>query len=332
MAKKIIISLFFVLVLVAVPASFSDVFPITITHINPETNEETIETYYVNLYDEITYTNIEYEHFIVEQTITLKPFEKYKPVYTPKTYTITYLDGPDKYIQEYTYGEDVTLRKPLEENHPYEISLGYFDFYGNKYSDIIEKPSGNVVLFSKYQGKKYNIIYDGKIEDSYIYGEGKTLKTPKKDGYKFLGWYLDGQKITVIDENAHGDISLVSKWSKITVSYPQHQKSSYWVVNYIVVNDYDDLVPKLDAGYVCYYMGNILLGHNPGVFSWMPRANVGELVLVNGQFYKITDKFMTEFSDPEYKGWYQPGDFALVTCYGGGLNRLIIVLEKAYLK
>lgn len=331
MFKKFIIGLFLTYVLAGVPVTNFDCCPITVIQVKPETNEEIIQKYYVNIFDELTYHNIQYENFTVDGlTVTLKPFDTYKPDYKPKSYTVTYLDGEHKYISWYTYGEDIVLTKPFIENHPYEFSLGYFDDVGKKYPNRLIRPSGDLTLYSKWQGKKYNIFYDGKLEDTYIYGEKKELKTPTKDGYIFDGWYLNDEKITTISEKSHGDISLVSKWTKITTYKVSRNtsKTKQWKVNYIVVKDYKKLQAKLDAGYVCYYKGNIILGHNPGVFSWLPKTRINDIVIVNGTKYVIVDKFKTKFSNPEYKAWWQPGDLALVTCYGGGLNRLIVVLEK----
>lgn len=331
MFKKFIIGLFLTYVLAGVPISDFKNCPITIIQVNPETNEEIIKKYYVNIFDEFTYQNIVYENFTVDNlVVTLKPFDTYRPNYKPKTYTITYIDGEHKYISWYTYGENIVLEKPLLENHPYEFSLGYFDDAGNKCKNRLIKPNGNLILYSKWQGKEYNIFYDGKLEDTYRYGEKKELKTPTKEGYNFEGWYLNDEKISIISEKTHGDISLISKWAKLTTYKPSRpaSKTTQWKIKYIVVKDYDKLQSKLDAGYVCYYKGNILLGHNPGVFSWLPKTKVNDIVIVNGTKYVIVDKFKTTFSNPEYKAWWQPGDLALVTCYGGGLNRLIVILNK----
>ncbi|MGI6608819.1 MAG: InlB B-repeat-containing protein [Erysipelotrichaceae bacterium] len=329
MVKKSILRLFTIVFLIGFLSSFLKLYPITVISVNPETKEETVERYYVNLYDELIFQNIEYENFDIEETTTLKPFDVYRQKYLPKTYTITYIDGDDTYKENYVYGENVTLMAPPVNNHPYENSMGYMSSEGIRIDETLTKPSGNIIIYFQWEGKEYNIIYDNVVGDTYRYGEGKKLKIPTKSGYKFEGWYLDGNKITEISETTHGDVSLTSKWTKI-ISKPKtnYNKPAYWTVNFIVVKNYEDLVPKLNAGYVCYYKGNILLGHNPGVLSWMPKADKGDKVKVNGKMYIITDIFMTKFSNPEYNAWWQPGEFALVTCHGGGLNRLIIVLNR----
>jgi uncharacterized repeat protein (TIGR02543 family) len=328
MLKKLVVGLFLALTISGAVSPHFEMYPITVIQVNPETGVETKEIFNVSINDKIVYQNEIYENFTVDQiAVTLRPFETYRPIYKPKTYAITYIDGDNKHSFNYIYGQDVSLIKPLEDDRPYEFFLGYYDANGNKYPNRLVKPSGDIILYSKWQGKKYNIIYDGVVSDTYIYGEGKTLTNPTKSGYKFEGWYLNGKKITSIDSITHGDINLSSKWEKI-VSYSS-SKSVNWKVNYRGFKNYNEMIRNLDAGYVVYYKGNVLLGHNPGVFSWLPRVKKTDTVTVNGELYNVARIFKTKFAEKEYKAWWQPGDLALITCYGGGLNRLIIILEKA---
>ncbi len=330
MRKRII--LFLIVLCTLLGISFTRIFPIKIISVNPETKVEMEEVVYVNLYEEYTYQNIEYEHFTLDSIdISLRAFSTYKPEYIPNKYTITYIDGKDIITQDYSYGENVKLILQNEENHPYQNPMGYEDEEGNLYlKSYIKKPCTNITLYSKWQGKTYNIFYDGELGDTYRYGEGKTkLKQPTKSGYTFDGWYLNGNKITSLRNDVHDDIYLESKWSKIVYSNNySYTKPAYWTINYIVVHDHDQLQPMIDKGYVCYFMGNTLWAHNPGAFSWLPRTSVGDTVYVNGVKYTVINKFMKTFAEVDYGQWYQPGDLALVTCYGGGMNRLIVSLEK----
>jgi hypothetical protein len=92
------------------------------------------------------------------------------------------------------------------------------------------------------------------------------------------------------------------------------------------------MVRTLDRGYAVYfdaYTGNnIILGHNPGIFSWIPRAQVGQQVLVNGQMYTITKKYITTIEEHGTTNWTVPADMGLLTCYNGTRNRMILWLTK----
>ena len=63
--------------------------------------------------------------------------------------------------------------------------------------------------------KNYTITYDldggtcAALVTSFSSGTTIVLPTPTKDGFKFLGWYEEGTKVTKIEEK---DYNLVAKW------------------------------------------------------------------------------------------------------------------------
>lgn len=51
---------------------------------------------------------------------------------------------------------------------------------------------------------------------SVFYNENITFESPRKKGYKFVGWYLDGKyKITGVSTKTKKDISVTAKWKKV---------------------------------------------------------------------------------------------------------------------
>lgn len=86
--------------------------------------------------------------------------------------------------------------------------------------------------------KTYDIIYnlDGGINPSdapNTYNEGSviTLPTPTKDGYTFLGWYVDDIKVEKIVDTDTGDVTITAKWQKnetptppVTPTPTEHKK------------------------------------------------------------------------------------------------------------
>lgn len=69
---------------------------------------------------------------------------------------------------------------------------------------------------------KHNINYEldgGSLKNPvsvYVEGTGlKILGTPTKEGYKFAGWMLNGEKITSISASQKGDVTLVATWEKV---------------------------------------------------------------------------------------------------------------------
>lgn len=78
--------------------------------------------------------------------------------------------------------------------------------------------------------KKFKATFDangGTIngEATYIeeFEEGKgitTLPTPKREGYTFLGWYLDSEKVTIISADTNKDVTLVAQYKeKVVFNY-----------------------------------------------------------------------------------------------------------------
>jgi len=57
----------------------------------------------------------------------------------------------------------------------------------------------------------------------YVEGTKTALFDPEREGYKFLGWYLNDELVEKIDANVKGDITLVAKWEYIpkvfTITY-----------------------------------------------------------------------------------------------------------------
>lgn len=53
----------------------------------------------------------------------------------------------------------------------------------------------------------------------YVETTSVELATPTKEGYDFLGWYLNDELVTKIDENITGDITLVAKWQEKIITY-----------------------------------------------------------------------------------------------------------------
>lgn len=145
------------------------------------------------------YTN-EKEKFtggVINDNITLTG----KYIKEGTTYNITYiLNGgelPEDSINSYVVGEEVILNKPY--------GFGQMEFLGWYLNDeqvesIDKETYGDICLEARWndQNVYYDIEYNldgGIIESSYktryIEGDAYLLPVPKKDGYRFKGWYLE---------------------------------------------------------------------------------------------------------------------------------------------
>lgn len=113
---------------------------------------------------------------------------------------------------------------------PSNPSLEYHDFFSwyldkdlTEEFDFDNELDSDIVLYSKFTPKKYNIYYnnaEGFVHsnpETYVYGVGiSELFAPSLDQYdnEFYGWYLDPEfttPVTSISEEAYGDINLYAK-------------------------------------------------------------------------------------------------------------------------
>lgn len=119
----------------------------------------------------------------------------------------------------YDYGSFVTV--VATPNPGYELDGWYID---GSYdcSDLelrIQIGPKDVTCEARFKPIVYKIEYNlmgGHISSSnpmsYTIEESKTIKDPEKEGYTFLGWYNNGEKIESITPGMYGDLYLIAHW------------------------------------------------------------------------------------------------------------------------
>ena len=56
-----------------------------------------------------------------------------------------------------------------------------------------------------------------EVPTEYVEGKGlETLPTPEKEGYAFLGWYLNGELVESISKEQEGAVELVAEWKELS--------------------------------------------------------------------------------------------------------------------
>ena len=133
--------------------------------------------------------------------------------YTAIEYTVTFMDG-DIVIGSDTYTvEDKEITVPAV---PQKTG------YTSKWEEYT-LTTGNVAIYAEYEAIQYNIIYENTKEVLNQNPEIYTIESAaiqlhelKADGYKFVGWYCDGEKITEIPHGNTGDLTLIAEWDIIT--------------------------------------------------------------------------------------------------------------------
>ena len=133
-----------------------------------------------------------------------------------------------------THVNDIVLKageKISEPNAPYKENYRFAGWYSDKeltklYSFSI-MPSDDIILYASWVSNNDKIIsydLDGGVNNYnnptyYKVGDEKELLSPTKDGYVFLGWYLDKDYIKQVysTSDLKDDIVLYARWGESLV-------------------------------------------------------------------------------------------------------------------
>ena len=136
-------------------------------------------------------------------------------------YNITFYFGLD-YDSNDIYTEIMQVNENECAFAPDEIEIKYYDLAGwytekefiNKY-DFNNEITQDIILFAKYERNQFVITFDADdgIMDSYFLefylNEEIVLPVPRKDGFEFLGWFDNDNKIEKVTNK---DYNLKAKW------------------------------------------------------------------------------------------------------------------------
>ena len=137
------------------------------------------------------------------------------------SHNITYnLDGgtnnelnPSSYVE----GEEVILKEATKEGYKF---LGWY-IGETKVTSISPEAKEDIELTAKWEKikEKYQITYilnggtnNASNPSTYEEGEKVILKEATKEGYKFLGWYKDGELVTEVKE---GNVTVEARFEEI---------------------------------------------------------------------------------------------------------------------
>lgn len=154
---------------------------------------------------------------------------------------------------EYVDGELTMPSDPTREDY---LFGGWFEdngtwdaeFDSSKASDYVAKK--NITLYAKWL-KKVNLVFlgvDEPISDIYLDSLDKQLPTPNKEGYVFVGWYLDNNTFqnpyttrTIVEANELNEVYLYPKWK----ADDSQEKTIYYIANeFALEKTYDIIEPQ----------------------------------------------------------------------------------------
>lgn len=178
------------------------------------------------------------------------------------TYNITYNlnngtnapGNPSRYI----YGTAVPLAAPTRTGYTFGGWFTNSGFSGDAVTEIPADATGDKTFYAKWTANEYTVTFDAN--EGTVTPESKTvtydgtygeLPTPKRSGYKFLGWFTDltgTDKVTADNKvSITAAQTLYAHWSEDNSEYP------LWVNNTRVTaknadNVFNDGTVSYDAG------------------------------------------------------------------------------------
>ena len=184
--------------------------------------------------------------------------------YKVETYYISYVDGYNKENSStYTVENEVVFKDAYMNGYRF---IGWY--LDNQKLLSTSGLTGNIKLVAKYEIIEYHITYIDELnatnnnKDTYTIESNISLENLEKEGYNFLGWYLNDKLITEITSGKTGDITLVAKWEriKLTVKFDTNSLSKIEDLNILYGNviSYIKSPEKLGYKFIGWYLSDDL--------------------------------------------------------------------------
>ena len=137
------------------------------------------------------------------------------------TYNVTFDSNGGSAVESQQVDYRAKVTKPAEPTREGYHFMGWFN--GDKEWNFDEDTmgAGDMTLTAKWEINEYTVSFDSKggtKVDSQIVKHGDTAdkpSNPRRNGYVFKGWYLDGQKFD-FSTPITGDTTLTARWATKT--------------------------------------------------------------------------------------------------------------------
>ena len=149
---------------------------------------------------------------VVILAIIMFSFLNYKPTYTIKFDTTGGNEISDQKVQK---GKLIT--KPTDPNKDGYIFSNWY--YNGKIFDFSTPVNNNMTLIAGWEGSKvkYTVRFEneGEVKTYTVEKDGLVIEPnePTKEGYVFLGWYLNDKKFD-FNTKITSNLTLTAKWVK----------------------------------------------------------------------------------------------------------------------
>ena len=175
------------------------------------------------------------------------------------TYKLTYVYDNVLDIINVEYGDEVSLKQLNKNGYDFKGWNYGLELYSNKMTYNFEM---DIYLYANWDVIQYTISYDldggefysfADIIYSYNIENEVVLPTPRKMGYKFIGWFnhadYSGNAVTTISKGEYGNKIFFAKWDKGVPGMINNPtlfdgQGMDYVIKVYPVSDYDPFDPS----------------------------------------------------------------------------------------
>lgn len=149
--------------------------------------------------------------------------------YVPEINTITFNTNGGDEIKPLLIGYEKEINMPED---PKLVGYKFLGWYEDSNPNTVFEnpkimPNRNIVLYAKWEIIKSYLIFEtngGITRESvqYVYGENITPPNePTKDGFIFMGWYLDKELTNPFEffVMPDTDVTIYAKWDSFTITF-----------------------------------------------------------------------------------------------------------------
>ena len=255
----------------------------------------------------------EYNYMMWDEDITLEGRIKYKyyslNIYSNNSFKGLVLIGKSGNPNDYGiskngtkyFTESITISAYTRTDTRF---LGWYDENNELVSTngvyTFTMPNRNYTLEAKwnYFTISYNLgggTNDTRNPDSYVLEDGNiTLYNPTRNGYTFVGWYLDDTPISNFDSQLVKHITLEARWTYYTLTTTRNNISAGSITSYdntkITAGESVSITATANTGYtfVGWYNDDTLLTNNATYTFNMPETVITYEARFNVSTYTVT--------------------------------------------
>ena len=159
-----------------------------------------------------------------------------------------------------------------------------------------ENTLGEITLVATWELATYDLFYnlDGGILESenpttYTMNDEFILNNPTKNGYNFLGWYVNDVKIEKIEKGSTGNLTLLAKWElqKHTIEFNSNGGTN---VSNQIVNHFDKVLEpdhptRLGYDFLGWFIGEDEYDFNNEVTTNLELVAKWQIINYNINYY-----------------------------------------------